>query len=40
MRALGYVAPHANGDGIADRLAALGAEVFHDMREVPRRIAA
>jgi beta-phosphoglucomutase-like phosphatase (HAD superfamily) len=38
MRALGYVAPDARGNGIAERLTALGAEVFHDMREVPRRV--
>lgn len=39
MRVLGYVAAAAVASGIGERLAALGAEVFHDMRELPRRVA-
>jgi beta-phosphoglucomutase-like phosphatase (HAD superfamily) len=40
MRTLGYVAGAAAGGPLPARLAGLGAEVFHDMREVPRRVAA
>jgi HAD superfamily hydrolase (TIGR01509 family) len=39
MRALGYVGAEAIAANTAARLAQLGAEVFHDMREVPRRVA-
>jgi HAD superfamily hydrolase (TIGR01509 family) len=39
MRVLAYVAPGRTGDE-ALALAAHGAEVFHDMREVPERVAA
>ena len=39
MRVLGYVADSA-GEEAAERLAKLGAEVFHDMRQVPELIAA
>jgi HAD superfamily hydrolase (TIGR01509 family) len=39
MRVLGYAGPEALGADAAERLAALGAEVFHDMRELPRRVA-
>jgi HAD superfamily hydrolase (TIGR01509 family) len=39
MRVLGYVAHGPLADGLPERLAALGAEVFHDMRELPRRLA-
>lgn len=38
MRVLGYVADAADSEAAA-RLTALGAEVFHDMREVPERVA-
>ena len=38
MRTLAYVAPAAASGPLPERLAALGAEVFHDMREVPPRI--
>src|SRR5262249_22170977 len=40
MRTLAYVANGAADGPLPARLAALGAEVFHDMREVPRRVAA
>lgn len=39
MRVLAYVAPDRTGDE-ALALAAAGAEIFHDMREVPDRITA
>jgi HAD superfamily hydrolase (TIGR01509 family) len=39
MRTLGYVANGAADGPLARRLAALGAELVHDMREVPRRVA-
>jgi beta-phosphoglucomutase-like phosphatase (HAD superfamily) len=39
MRVLGYIARGPLADGLPQRLAALGAEVFHDMRELPRRVA-
>lgn len=41
MRVFGYVAEPAPDDGArTGRLAALGAEVFHEMREVPGRVGA
>jgi beta-phosphoglucomutase-like phosphatase (HAD superfamily) len=39
MRVLGFVAEPMRDAEPAQRMAALGAELFHDMREVPARVA-